>query len=84
MKNDYSVQQTKEFAIRDQVLYDDSPNYHSKLEPKWVESWIVVGVLYNRTYKIADHVGVRTQPINGDHLKLFQKRKESQVIVKTV
>ena len=71
MKHDYLVQQTKEFAIRDQVLYDDSPNYHSKLEPKWVGSWIVVGVLYNRTYKIADHVGVRTQPINGDHLKLF-------------
>ncbi len=36
MKHDYPVQQTKEFAIRNQVLYDDSPNYHSKLEPKWV------------------------------------------------
>ena len=60
MKNNYSVQQTKEFAIRDQVLYDDSPNYHSKLEFKWVEPWTVVGVLYNRTYKIADHVRVQT------------------------
>src|SRR6266498_6056336 len=60
MKHDYSVQQTKEFAIRDQVLYDDSPNYHSKLEPKWVGPWTVVGVLYNGTYKIADYVGVRT------------------------
>ena len=58
MKHDYSVQQIKEFAIRDQVLYDDSPNYHSKLEFKWVEPWTVVGVLYNGTYKIADHVGV--------------------------
>src|SRR6266542_5358004 len=36
MKHDYPVQQTKEFAIRDQVLYDESPNYHSKLELKWV------------------------------------------------
>ena len=36
MKESYQVQQTKEFAVGDQVLYDDSPNYHSKLEPKWV------------------------------------------------
>ncbi len=34
MKHDYPIQQTKEFAIRDQILYDDSSNYHSKLEPK--------------------------------------------------
>src|SRR6266542_381559 len=34
MKHEYPVQQTKEFAIRDRVLYDDSPNYHGKLEPK--------------------------------------------------
>ena len=34
MKHDYPVQQTKEFVIGDQVLYDDSFNYHSKLEPK--------------------------------------------------
>src|SRR6266498_5963033 len=42
MKHDYPVQQTKAFAIRDQVLYDDSPNYHSKLESKWVGPWTVV------------------------------------------
>ncbi len=58
MKHDYPVQQTKEFAIEDQVLYDDSLNYHSKLEPKWIGPLTVVGVLYNGTYKIADHVGV--------------------------
>jgi len=60
MKHDYPVQQIKEFAIGDQVLYNDSPNYHGKLEPKWVGPWTVVRVLYNGTYKIADHVGVRT------------------------
>ncbi len=84
MKQDYPVQQTIEFAVGDQVLYDNSPSYHSKLEHKWVGSWTVVGVLYNRTYKIADHIRVWTQPINGDHLKLYLKREEPQVIVKMV
>ena len=38
MKTNYQVQQTKEFAIKDQVLYDDSSHYYSKLKLKWVES----------------------------------------------
>ncbi len=63
--------------MEDQVLYDNSPNYHSKLEPKWVKLQTIVGILYNRSYKVADHVGVRVQPINGDYLKLYQKREES-------
>ena len=36
IKHDYPVQQIKEFAVGNQVLYDDSSNYHSKLESKWV------------------------------------------------
>ncbi len=58
MKANYSVQQIKEFAIRDQVLYDDNPNYHEKLDLKWVGLWTIVGILYNRLYKVADYVGV--------------------------
>ncbi len=58
MKTDYPVQQIKEFAVRDQVLYDDSSNYHSKLESKWVGLWSIVEILYNGLYKIADYVGV--------------------------
>ncbi len=36
MKQDYLVQQSTKFQVEDQVLYDDSPNYHMKLEKKWI------------------------------------------------
>ncbi len=36
MRQDYSVQQSTKFQVGDQVLYDDSPNYHTKLEKKWI------------------------------------------------
>jgi len=36
MRQDYSVQQSTKFQVRDQVLYDNSPNYHTKLEKKWI------------------------------------------------
>ena len=59
MRQDYSVQQSTKFQVGDQVLYDDSPNYHTKLEKKWIGPWTVMKILYNRTYKVADHMGVR-------------------------
>ena len=65
-------------------MYNDSPNYHGKLEPKWVGSWTIVGILYNRSYKIADYVEVRTQPLNSDHLKLYQKREKLQVVIESL
>jgi len=34
MRQDYSVQQSTNFQVEDQVLYDDSPNYYTKLEKK--------------------------------------------------
>ncbi len=81
MRQDYSIQQSTKFQVEDQVLYDDSPNYHTKLEKKWVGPWIIIEVLYNRTYKIADHMGVRKQPINRDHLKKYYERIESRVVI---
>ncbi len=42
---------------------------------------MIVERLYNRSYKIADHIGVRAQLINSDHLKFYQKREESQVVI---
>ncbi len=45
--------------MEDQVLYDDSSNYHTKLKKKWIGSWIIIEVLYNRTYKVADHMGIQ-------------------------
>ena len=30
-----------------------------KLKKKWIRPWTVMEVLYNRTYKVADHMGVR-------------------------
>ncbi len=58
MRQDYSVQQSTNFQVGDQVLYDDSPNYHTKLEKKWIGPWTIMEALYNRTYKVADHMGV--------------------------
>ncbi len=36
MRQDYPVQQSTKFQVGDQVLYDDSLNYHMKLEKKWI------------------------------------------------
>src|SRR6266542_2872650 len=36
IRQDYSVQQSTKFQVGDQVLYDNSPNYHMKLEKKWI------------------------------------------------
>ena len=58
MRQDYPVQQSIKFQVEDQVLYDDSSNYHMKLEKKWIGSWTVVEVLYNRMYKLADHMRI--------------------------
>ncbi len=59
MRQDYPVQQSIKFQVGDQVLYNDSPNYHTKLEKKWIESWTIIKVLYNRMYKVANHVRIR-------------------------
>ncbi len=76
MRQDYSVQQSTKFQVGDQVLYDDSPNYHTKLEKKWIGPWTIMEVLYNRTYKVTDHMRVQKQPINRDHLKMYYKRND--------
>ena len=76
MRQDYPVQQSIKFQVGDQVLYDDSPNYHTKLEKKWIGPWTIMEVLYNRTYKVADHMEIRKQPINGDYLKRYYERTE--------
>ena len=55
MKADYQMQQTKGFIIGNQVLYDDNSKYHRKLKSKWVELQMIMGVLYNKLYKVADH-----------------------------
>jgi len=62
-------------------LYDDSPNYHTKLEKKWVGLWTIIEVLYNEMYKVADHMEVQKQPINEDYLKMYYVRVESQIVV---
>ncbi len=81
MRQEYSIQQSTKFQVGDQVLYDDSPNYHTKLEKKWIGSWTIMEVLYNETYKVANHMRVRKQPINGDHLKMYYERTEPRVVI---
>ena len=62
-------------------MYDDSPNYHMKLEKKWIRPWTVMEALYNGTYKVVDHMEVRKQPINRDHLKMYYERTEPRVVI---
>ncbi len=81
MRQEYPVQQSTKFQVEDQVLYDDSPNYHTKLEKKWVGPWTIIEVLYNEIYKVADHMGIWKQPINGDHLKRYHERTEPRVVI---
>ena len=81
IRQDYPVWQSIKFQLRDQVLYDDSLNYYTKLKKKWIGLWIIIKVLYNRTYKVADHVGVQKQSINRDHLKRYYVQDESQIII---
>ncbi len=38
-------------------------------------------VLYNGTYKVADHMGIWKQSINGDYLKMYYVWVESQVVI---
>ncbi len=38
MRQDYLIQWGTEFQVGDQVLYDNSLNYHMKLEKKWIGS----------------------------------------------
>jgi len=84
IRQDYPVQQSTKFQVGDQVLYNNSPNYHTKLEKKWIGPWIVMKVLYNRTYKVADHMGIQKQPINGDHPKMYYVRTNPQVVIENI
>ncbi len=52
-----------------------------KLKKKWVGSWTIMKVLYNGTYKVADHMDVRKQPINEDYLKMYHIQVESQMVI---
>src|SRR6266540_3413773 len=68
MRQDYPVQQSTKFQVGDQVLYNNSPNYHTKLEKKWIGPWIVMKVLYNTTYKWRSSKDVlcTNKPSSGD------------------
>ncbi len=59
MRQEYPVQQSIKFQVGDQVLYDNSSNYHIKLKKKWIGPQTIMEVLYNGTYKVADHMRVR-------------------------
>ena len=51
MRQNYLIQQSIKFQVGNQVLYDNSLNYHTKLKKKWIGLWTIMKVLYNRTYK---------------------------------
>ncbi len=76
----------KWFRIGEEVLCQDSAReiqYSGKLEPKWKGSYVVLAILLNGIYKIADQGRVFYTPVNGDWLKLYNRWfLESIVIIK--
>ncbi len=44
--------------MKDQVLYNDNFYYYTKLKKKQVELQIIIKILYNRIYKIIDHINI--------------------------
>ena len=74
MKNAYPVQMTKQsFKIGDKVtMYWKPAETQGKFVPRRQGPYDIIGVLDNRTYKLADEKGVLKAPINGDLLKLYK------------
>ncbi len=44
---------------------------------------MIVRILYNKIYKLTDYVRIWAQPINEDHLRLYQLWEESQIIIES-
>src|SRR6266540_934619 len=68
----------KLFYVREEVLYHDAAkekHYNGKLEEKWKGSYMINVILLNRSYKIAEQYGVLRIPVNGDHLKKYDRRE---------
>ena len=56
--------------------------YNEKLELKWKGLYIVLAILLNGAYKIADQEGVLCMPVNRNRLKIYnQWFLESIVII---
>src|SRR6266542_1505876 len=74
MKNAYPVQVTKQkYKLGDKVImYWKLAETQGKFMSRRQGSYDIVGVLGNRTYKLADEKGVLKAPINGDLLKLYK------------
>ena len=74
MKNIYPVQVTKQtFKIEDKItMYWKLVKIQGKFVLWHREPYDIIGVLDNRTYKLADKKGVLKALINGDLLKLYK------------
>src|SRR6266540_3993419 len=82
MEND--PKKEKLFYIREEVLYHDATkekHYSGKLEEKWKGLYIINAILLNRSYKIADQYGVLRTPVNGDHLKKYDRQNLEPIVV---
>ncbi len=64
----------------DQVLYDNISKMSIKLPFKWVGSWTIMEVLFNRSYHIANHMRIHKTVINNDYLKLFKLREIKKIV----
>ena len=74
IKND--PKKKKLFQIEEEVLYHDAAKekyYNGKLKEKWKGLYTINAILLNRSYKIADQYEMLRTPINGDHLKRYDR-----------
>ncbi len=59
--------------------------YNGKLKPKWKESYQIVAMLPNGSYKIANQEGVLWTLVNGNRLKSYNYRSlELIIIIKSI
>jgi len=70
----YVVKRLHVFKIGDLFLYFDEAKvmqHHTKLQPRWKESYIITAILPKGAYKITDEIGILRASVNGDLLKPY-------------
>src|SRR6266542_1877462 len=85
---DHMIQQIpgkeRKSKVGEEVLYRDSAKeswYSGKLELKWKGPYQIAAVLLNGSYKIADQGDVLRTPVNGDRLKLYNRRSLKPIVI---
>ena len=74
----------RRFIVGEEMLCHDSAKeswYSGKLKPIWKGPYQIAAILLNGSYKIADQEGVLRTPVNGNRLKLYNRRSLELIVV---